>query len=423
MAWPTIAIKIATSVPSSAFTLDDAVKGKLDTGTLGDTFGKVWTEITNYVLSDSGISLDRGSTSDRGPYFITEAGRLSFELDNRSGNFDPLNLAGPYVSAGVSQLLPGLPVTVEATYQGVMFTLFSGYVDKWSVTYPGEANTLSTVSVSASDPVAILVAADPPPTDPPVGAGELISTRLHRILDRAGWPMADRAIETTGLATMSATALDSSAWSELQDSATSVNGYLWLNNLGQVEYHDKSSFSRKADLRVGDDGIMPVVAVELANNWEQVYNTVKLNRDEGNEQAVEDSTSIAQFGRRTFSRTDLLVETDGLVSESAGYILSQFRTQALRLESIRLEPDDTYSDDAWTSLLGMEILTRIGTTLTTTDGRSISQDGLVSGISLEIQQFNWNWNLSTISAPNALGDFTLDDAELGKLDVRQLAAF
>jgi hypothetical protein len=323
----------------------------------------------------------------------------------------------------VSKLLPGLPITVEATYLGSMFTLFSGYVENWSVTYPGEANTVSTVAVSASDPVAILVAANPTPSDPPVGAGETISDRLNRILDRVNWSSADRMIETSGLATMAATSLDESAWSELQDSATSVNGYLWLNTRGQVEYHDKSSFPRSVELSVGDDGAMPVVALELANDWEQVFNTVKLNRQDGVEQAVEDATSVAQFGIRAFARTDLLVDSDTLVSESAGYILSQFRNQELRLEGISLEPDDSYSDDAWTALLGMEMLTRIGATITTTDGRSITKDGLVRGIGLNISQFNWNWRLSTISAPNALGDFQLDDLELGKLDVHELAAF
>ena len=69
------------------------------------------------------------------------------------------------------------------------------------------------------------------------------------------------------------------------------------------------------------------------------------------------------------------------------------------------------------------MLTRIGATITTTDGRSITKDGLVRGIGLNISQFNWNWRLSTISAPNALGDFQLDDLELGKLDVHELAAF
>jgi hypothetical protein len=423
MTWPTVIVKIATAAPSTAFTLDDATEGKLDTGTLGDTFGRIWSDVTADVLQESGISINRGSTRQAGPYFTTEAGRLTFELDNVSGDYDPLNLSSPYVSAGTTQLRPGLPVTVEATYLGAQFTLFSGYVDNWNVTYPGEANTVSTVSVAATDPIGVLVAADTPAVTPAVGAGETIAARLNRILDSAAWSAADRNIETTSTATMAATELDEPAWQELLNSATSVNGYLWLNNRGQVEFRTKSSFPRTTDLVVGDDGAMPVVSLELANDWDQVYNVVKLNRSEGSEQAVLDETSIAQFGQRAFSRTDLLVDTDDLVSESAGYILSQFRNQRLRLDAVNLEPDDTYSNDAWTALLGMEMLTRIGANITTTDGRSISTDGLVRGIRLQISSFNWNWQLSTVSAPDALGDFELDGAELGRLDFHQLAAF
>jgi hypothetical protein len=423
MAWPSIVVKIATAAPSTALTLDDATEGKLDTGTLGDTFGLVWTDITNDVLQESGISINRGSTRQAGPYFTTEAGRLSLSLDNRSGDYDPLNLSGPFVSAGVSKLLPGLPIKVEATFLGSLFTLFSGYVDNWTVAYPGTANTTSTVDVTASDPIAVLNAADRAALEPAVGAGETIADRVNRILDYVSWPSSERVIDTVSTATMAATTLDKSAWQELQDSATSVNGYLWLNQLGQVQFQSKSSFPRTTDLVVGDDGAMPVVSLELANDWDQVYNTVKLNRADGIEQTYEDVTSVAQFGIRTFSRTDLLVDSDVLVSESAEYVLSQFKDQQIRMEGITLEPDDCYENDAWSALLGMELLTRIGTRITTTDGRSINVDGLVRGINLNVSTFSWVWNISTIFAPDALGTFTLDDVSLGILDTGILAAF
>ena len=423
MTWPTVQVRIATSAPSDAFTLDDVTDGKLDTGTLGDTFGKVWTDVTEYVRTEDGISLNRGATRQAGPYLTFEAGRLTLKLDNRSGDFDPLNLSGPFVSAGVSQLLPGLPISVEATYKGTMFQLFSGYVDTWNVTYPGQANTDSVVDVAATDPTGVLVAANTAKLDVAEGAGDTIADRLNRLLDRVRWSAEDRDIDDSGTASLAGTTFDAATWPEMQSTATSVNGYLWLSVRGTVVFREKSSFPRTHDFMVGDGGMMPVVALELANDWEQVYNVVRLNRPDGNEQTVVDEDSAAKFGFRTFQRTDLVVDSDVQVADSAGYVLSQFRDQQLRLEGVSLEPDNTYSDDAWSTLLGMDILNRLSASVTTTDGRSIERDALVRGIALDIQPFRWNWQVSTMAAPDALGTFTLDDAALGLLDTGTLAAF
>ena len=102
MTWPTLRVRIATSAPLDAFTLDDATEGRFAdpptiTGyTLGDAFGKVWTDISQYVRADVGVTVNRGASRQRGPFFTFEAGTASFTLDDRSGDFDPLNLSSPY---------------------------------------------------------------------------------------------------------------------------------------------------------------------------------------------------------------------------------------------------------------------------------------------------------------------------------------
>jgi len=420
MTWPTLTVRIATSAQADAFTLDDATKGRFaDLPTvpgyaLGDTFGKVWSEVTDDVRTDDGVSITRGSTRQQGPYFVFESGRLSFTLGDRSGDYDPLNLSGPYVVAGVSQLLPGLPVQVQATYKGTTFQLFTGYVDSWNKTYPGEGTTDSVVNVTASDPAAYLTKANPTEQELQ-GSGEYIHTRLNRILDNIGWPTDLRTIDTNGAWTMAPTTLSIEVWSELQNSATSANGYLFMDVDGNVVYRDRSSFPRRPTFTVGEDQDMPLVGMQLANDWDQVYNVLKMQRENGSMQAVEDETSKALFGMRTFTRTDVLLDNDYQVSDTAQFILGQRKDQALRLDAVSLEPDDTYTDDQWSLLLNVELLQRVSATMVTTDARTVTNDGLISGVNLSVQPYRWNWELATIAAPVAVGNFILDDTALGVL--------
>ena len=422
MAWPSLTVRIATAVGANAFTLDDATLGRFaDPPTipgypLGDTFGKVWSDITEDVRGDAGVSIVRGSTRQQGPAFIYEAGRLSFSLDDRSGDYDPLNLSGPFVSANVSQLLPGLPVQVRADYAGGTFTLFTGYVDNWTKTYPGEGNTDSVVQVTATDPGGTLARAARG-EQVEQGEGEYLYQRLGRVLDNVTWPQEQRIIDESGPWTCGPTTLNTDAWTELQNTATSVNGYLFVSVNGDVVYQDRSSFARSADITVGDGQMLPVVDLELANDWDQVFNVVRLARPEGVQQTTVDEESIARFGLRNYSRNDLVVDDDSQVGDVADYLLFQFKDQQLRLDGVVLEPDDTYSDDQWTRLLSLEMLQRISATMNTTDGRTVTTDGLLRGVSLDVRPYRWVWKVSTTAVPGTLGNFTLDDSDIGVLGI------
>jgi hypothetical protein len=120
---------------STVLRLDDTTFGLLDTGTLGETVS--WTDISQWVMS---FTVTRPSTRLQGPLWNYQAGTCSIVLDNSDGRFDQDNLAGPYVSAGVTQLTPMVPVRIRATFAGVTSGLFSGFADGWlpaQVTYEG----------------------------------------------------------------------------------------------------------------------------------------------------------------------------------------------------------------------------------------------------------------------------------------------
>jgi hypothetical protein len=76
---------------------------------------------------------------------------------------------------------------------------------------------------------------------------------------------------------------------------------------------------------------------------------------------------------------------------------------------------DADSASTWQALLGIEVLTRMATTVVTPDAREIEIEGLLRGLSLTVSRFGWSWVLSTTQAPDRGGEFTLDSETDGVL--------
>lgn len=413
-AWPYLQVFIGTSRESESLILDDAERGILDDATLGDDLGFTWETVTNDVL-DQGVSINRGSTRNQGPYFRYEAGTASFSLVNQDGRYDPTNTASPYFLGGVTQLRPSLPVKIEALYQGVVYPLFIGYVDRWEVTYPGRGTTTSTVSVTCNDIVGVLAVADKPES-PEQGADDTVAARLDRIFDNIGLADDVRDFQVDTLETLQSTNLARDAWTEALVTADSFNGYLYADRVGTLRYRTKSSFPRSPSVRFGDGGI-PVEGARITSDVEQVYNVVKLGRVYSTVGAVEDIDSRALYGLRGYSRSDLICTTDEQVANSLDYVLSQFSDLRLRVEAINVTAADTDDPTKWQALLGLDVLTRVATTITTPDARQVSVEGLVRGITLRAGRFTWDWTISTTQAPDRGGNFTLDSDTDGLLAV------
>ena len=134
--WPDVVVELGLQSGSGLFTLDDSTFGRLGTGVLADGQGYVWTDITEWVQHRKKLGLSRGSKSNTSPYFQMKAGRVSFELKNIDGRFDPDNLDGPYVSGGVTALRPNIPVRVCGVYGAAREMLFTGKVTDWTGNYP-----------------------------------------------------------------------------------------------------------------------------------------------------------------------------------------------------------------------------------------------------------------------------------------------
>ena len=99
-----------------------------------------WESVTPYVR---GFSTDRGRTSEFVDY---SPGTASILLDNRDRRFDPEYTSGPYYG----QLNPMVPVRIQATYSGVTYTMYTGFVQGWPTAY-NQSNTDAVASINCVD--------------------------------------------------------------------------------------------------------------------------------------------------------------------------------------------------------------------------------------------------------------------------------
>ena len=152
----------------------------------------VYTNVWSDVRS---LSTNRGRSRELEKY---KAGTGSVTLDNRSRNYDPLNLSGTHVDSGVTQIQPGRRIRIKATHPttSVVYDVFYGVIREWDMLYQGKFDAVSLAKFS--DPLTDLSKTDITVT---TTAG-LAGVAAQEIIDAAG---VSRSEVDPGVATLQAT--------------------------------------------------------------------------------------------------------------------------------------------------------------------------------------------------------------------------
>lgn len=417
---------------STALRLNDTSFGILDTDTLGTSI--TWTDVSQWVIS---FTITRPSTRLQGPLWNHQAGTASIVLDNSDGRFEPDNLAGPYVSAGVSQLTAMVPVRVRAVFASASYSLYSGFADGWlpgQVTYEGG---YAEITLAATDVFKVL-AGIKLPTVSIEGAGADTGARVTDILNRAGWyTSADRRTIATGNSTLQGTTLGADALSLMQVAADSEIGQLYQDGSGAVVFRSRHSIltdTRSGTVQAvfGDlPGTVETAGTELAyatvtraNDDTTIANDIQATITGGTLQEVKDTTSIQQYlFARSYARTDLILQSDSDASNWAQWVLYISKGGEDRFETLQVDPAaDPYN--LWPQVLGREIGDRIQVWHRPAGVASpITKDCFVAGITHTWDSVSSAWLTSwTLQSADKYGSFlTLDNTTLGRLDYNALA--
>jgi hypothetical protein len=438
--WPQLIIEagfVTTSPvqPGGTFLLDDPSNGILGTNTLGaDT---TWSDITQWVRSGSVI---RQASRQQGPLYDYQVAQATMIIKNGDGRFDPDNTSGPYTAAGVSQVGPMVPVRIRAIWNGITYPLFFGYADAWTDSGRNYAGNYAELTLTASDAQKVLAGISLPATAA-AGAGELSGARVNRILNAAGW-YTGTAYRLTGAgsSTVQAYTGGDSAWNLLKLTADTELGELWVNSAGQVVFRGRQQVltdpgSSTVQLTLGDNPDVdypgnpseePFTSAPPVLDDTTIANDIQVTRAGGSLQQVQNAASISQYlFPRSYSRTDLILNSDAEALSWAQWVLYTSAYPENRLDSAVLTPLRDPAD-LWPSVLGRHMGDRIQL-LRRPPGVSapspITENCFIRGVS-----HDWNWAAGTWTTTWTLQDATqyggflvLDNPILGQLNSNALA--
>ena len=397
---------------SLVFTLDDPVKGLLDSATyvLG---GNVATDVSSGVRS---VRIDRGR--DR---FLDEmmVGVAQVSANNYTRVWDPTYSAGPYFG----NIRPGKRVTFATN--GV--TIFDGLIDDLNYQYPIDGD--STVEFDVADALASLGSAefDEWVTTP----GDSPAERLTAICDRSevNFP-ATRNFDDGGSSTTlqgDYVSWGSNVLNYAQLVAKCDLGQFFASKDGVLTYYSKSRNYTAIGQPVFTDDLtadptsIPYSAVELDYGTEVLYNRVSVDPYGMERQTVTDATSITTFQKVwSLSLSALPLEDETQAYALASYILVQYANPVTRVSSITVDLHYLETADQG-KVLALDIgsVTRVKYTPNKT-GTAVDQFVVIEGISHLIGAggtfHSVTFKFTKLNDGYAGSDFILDDAFYGVLD-------
>lgn len=398
---PTIGLYVgfAQTANTGAWTLGTS---DLGTGTvLGDAFIWTYTDITADIRE---WRLQRGKARELDHY---NPGTLTVRLDNRTRDYDPLNLAGSYVSSGVTDVRPGRPVYITATHPttGTVHELFRGKIRRWDLDYTGKFD--STATIQATDQLTDLANVDVSLTttagDSGAAAGE--------VLVEAG---VTQFTSPTGVSTLQQTVWATSALQALRTIEKAERGAVYAERDGDVVVAPRSALvsdarSRNSQATFGS-GDLTFTDIDIAYEGDLIRNSVTLTRTGGVAQTATDQTSIDTYGKRSLSETGYPNSLDSEVASIAAHIVGRFGEPYVRIASIDLAPQK--NEALMTQALSRRLRDRVTVTFSPVGGGDpISQEVFITGIrheataragmktvfSFEPTDWSYGWLLGTDS--------------------------
>jgi len=320
MAAPTVRVRMGFT--PNTFTLDDLVRGVLNSAILGGAV--TLTDVTSDVQN---VSISRGRSRDLATF---NTGTCKVRLLNNARKYENTNTSSPY-SPGIE---PMMAIHVDATTDSgsTYKDLFVGFVTDINLSYPDGSNSFADFD-SADGFMKIantnLINASFSSTD----SGSLVNAVLDNANVKFG---ADRNIET-GISTMqSLSGVNENTLSVLQKIERSENGLLFMSKDGKLTFKSRhTTFPSSPAATFSDDGSdIPYLRVDYINDDNEIFNVVSLQRISGSVQTVQDVGSQGKYLIRTLSRDNLYNNSDAEVNDAANFLLGKFKDALIRFDNL-----------------------------------------------------------------------------------------
>ena len=386
--------------------------GILDINTLGDATAVI-VDVSDKV---NRIETNRGRTALSDQF---QTGALTLRIVDQNGDFNPQNVTGPY--AGL--LTPMKKVQISATYGGVTYPIFQGFITSYVTTYPDDsAEELAMTTIQAVDAFRLAQLAQIS-TVTGATAGNLSGTRVNQILDEIDWPATMRDVDA-GLTTMQADpGTNRTALQALSTVASSEYGSLYVDATGSFVFQDRS-------VTAGSIGGTPTVFADNGTgityfdatwilNDVLVFNKATITRAGGSPQVALNQASIDKYFLHSYFLDNLLMETDAVALDYAqAYVASRAET-SIRVDSIVLDLYTANYNTGIIAALGLDFFDPIKVITAQPGGSTLEKTLQIFGVKMNITPNSWKTTFTTLEP--VIDSLILNDAIYGTLDYNVLS--
>jgi len=391
----------------------------LNTGLIGTNALADSTSIIVDVSSQiDSINTSRGRNAQADQF---QTGQLNLRIVDQNGDFNPQNTASPYYG----YLNPMRKVQITATYSGVTYPIFSGFITGYSTTTPKFTGDVVYTTITAVDAFRLAQNAQIS-TVTGATAGQYSGTRIGKILDAISWPASMRDIDT-GLTTMQVDpGTPRTALEAMQTVELSEYGSLYVDASGSFVFQDRTftTNSVNATATVFNDngtGISYFNALWLLNDV-LIYNSAQITRTGGTTQSTSNQASIDKYFVHSYNQQNLLMETDATALDyGRAYVASRAETTT-RCDAITLDLYTANYNTGILAALGLDFFDPVSITTTqpAVSGTStLSKTLQVFGVAHNITPNSWKTTFTTLEP--IIDGFILNSTLYGILDTSVLA--
>lgn len=357
----------------NGFIIGDPKYGILGTSTLGSSsLPEPTVDLTPNVYQ---ISITRGRNVQRDQY---EAGQCTVRVLDPLSYFNPQNTASPYYG----YLVPLRKLRVSATTATTQKYLFSGYAIEYRYTYPTSQET-GYVDIICQDAFRLFNMANIN-TVTDSGAGQTTGTRIGKILNQVSFPSSMRTVATGANTCIADPATNRTSLAALKNVEFSETGAFYMDGSGTAVFKDRAQVMASlaaAPTAFNQTGGIPYKNIKFAFDDKLIINQANLARVGGSTITVSNQTSIDKYFPHSVTQTDLVAETDALVTEIAKEYVATRQETTIRIDEIEVDlldpavPTDT--------MLGLDYFSNLLITNIQPDGSTITKN-------LQFQGVNWD---------------------------------
>jgi len=324
-----------------------------------------------------------------------QTGQLTLRIVDQNGDFNPTNPASPYYQL----LTPMKKVQITATYSGVTYPIFSGFITSYVNTQPKDATEVAYTTIQAVDAQRLAQNAQIS-TVTGATAGDLSGTRVNQILNTINWPNTQRDVDA-GLTTLqNDPGTNRTSLQALQTVANSEYGAVYVDASGSFVFQDRavtvSSIAGTPTVFSNNGaGIRYADAVWKLDDT-LVFNKSTVTRSGGTAQIATNQPSIDKYFLHSYFLDGLLMQTDAVALDYArAYTASRAET-SIRCDAITL---DLYTPSYTTgtiAALSLDFFNPITVITTQPGGSTLEKTLQIFGVAFNITPNSWKTTFTTL---------------------------